>query len=377
MEVLDRLELSGDETAIDAGCGSGRVTAELLERLPEGRVIAVDGSAAMVAKAKERLGDRAAYLVADLAELELEEPVDLIFSTATFHWITDHERLFARLHAALRPGGPSDRPVRRRGQRRRARAKCIAAAAARARIRAVTSRGRQRCGTSPARADRRAAACTRASRRHGAGWSPSRCAGRPLEFTSTATLGPTSRTAARGPAAPVRRGGPRPLGEALDPRLRPPQHRGPRPRSEFGSHAVECRADERFAPHRPAARRRDRPGDRRRGASGCSRRWATSSSSEQLMGGCSIDAHGTALTDEVLAACRERRRGAARRSRRAQMGHDRSRRAAARAGPARPAQGHGPLRQPAAGAAEPGPRSAPARCARSGSRAPTCWSCAS
>ena len=39
------------------------------------------------------------------AELELEEPVDAILSTATFHWIADHERLFARLHAALRPGG--------------------------------------------------------------------------------------------------------------------------------------------------------------------------------------------------------------------------------------------------------------------------------
>jgi trans-aconitate 2-methyltransferase len=104
-EVLRRLELQGDETVLDAGCGSGRVTAELLERLPRGRLIAVDGSVAMIAKARERLGDRASYLVADLSELELEEPVDLIFSTATFHWIADHERLFARLHAALRPGG--------------------------------------------------------------------------------------------------------------------------------------------------------------------------------------------------------------------------------------------------------------------------------
>jgi trans-aconitate 2-methyltransferase len=105
MEVLERLELSGDEAVVDAGCGSGRVTAELLERLPGGRLIAVDGSEAMIAKAEERLGKRVTYLVADLAELELEGPVDLIFSTATFHWITDHERLFARLHAALRPGG--------------------------------------------------------------------------------------------------------------------------------------------------------------------------------------------------------------------------------------------------------------------------------
>lgn len=105
VEVLERLELSGDESVVDAGCGSGRVTAELAKRVPGGSVIAVDGSEAMIAKAKERLGDGASYLVADLAELELDEPVDLIFSTATFHWILDHERLFARLRAALRPNG--------------------------------------------------------------------------------------------------------------------------------------------------------------------------------------------------------------------------------------------------------------------------------
>jgi trans-aconitate 2-methyltransferase len=105
MEVLERLDLGGEEDVLDAGCGSGRVTAELAERVPGGSVLAVDASEAMVAKARERLGDRASYLVADLSELELGEPVDLVFSTATFHWILDHERLFERLRAALRPGG--------------------------------------------------------------------------------------------------------------------------------------------------------------------------------------------------------------------------------------------------------------------------------
>jgi trans-aconitate 2-methyltransferase len=105
MEVLERLELGGDEVAVDAGCGSGRVTEQLLARLPRGRVIAVDGSEAMVEKARERLGDRADYLVTDLLDLELDEPADLVFSTATLHWIQDHDRLFRRLRSALKPGG--------------------------------------------------------------------------------------------------------------------------------------------------------------------------------------------------------------------------------------------------------------------------------
>ena len=105
LAVLDRLQLAGDETVLDAGCGSGRITAKLIERLPRGHVVALDASASMVAAARERLGPGADLRQGDLLELELEQPVDAIFSTATFHWIADHDLLFARLHAALRPGG--------------------------------------------------------------------------------------------------------------------------------------------------------------------------------------------------------------------------------------------------------------------------------
>jgi trans-aconitate 2-methyltransferase len=112
LEVLARLQLHGEEIVLDAGCGSGRITQALIERLPRGRVIAVDESASMVQAAGRRLQDGAAgaaarvdLRVADLLELELEQPVDAILSTATFHWIADHDRLFRRLRAALRPGG--------------------------------------------------------------------------------------------------------------------------------------------------------------------------------------------------------------------------------------------------------------------------------
>src|SRR5271165_5870613 len=105
LEVLDRLELRGDEAVLDAGCGSGRITQALVERLPRGRVIAVDESESMVQAARARLGGRAEVRVIDLLELELDAPVDVVFSTATFHWIADHGRLFSRLRAALRTGG--------------------------------------------------------------------------------------------------------------------------------------------------------------------------------------------------------------------------------------------------------------------------------
>lgn len=105
--ALRRWPLGGDEAAIDAGCGTGRVTELLLERLPRGTVLAVDASRAMVEAAGERFaGDpRVRVECVDLLRLEVEEPVDLILSTATFHWIKDHPKLFEVLAGALKSGG--------------------------------------------------------------------------------------------------------------------------------------------------------------------------------------------------------------------------------------------------------------------------------
>jgi trans-aconitate 2-methyltransferase len=106
VEVIDRLELRGDEVVLDAGCGSGRVTLDLLERLPRGRVIAVDAAPSMVEHARAALPpERSTVLLADLVELSTPEPADAAFSNAVFHWIHDHDRLFARLFEALKPGG--------------------------------------------------------------------------------------------------------------------------------------------------------------------------------------------------------------------------------------------------------------------------------
>ncbi len=107
--VLDRLPLDGDERVLDAGCGSGRVTELLASRLPRGRVIALDGSPSMIEAAKERLapfGERIEFVVADLGKpLPLDGLVDAIVSTATFHWVPDHDALFANLAGVLPPGG--------------------------------------------------------------------------------------------------------------------------------------------------------------------------------------------------------------------------------------------------------------------------------
>jgi trans-aconitate 2-methyltransferase len=108
-QVLERLPLSGGETVLDAGCGSGGVTRLLLERLPAGRVVGVDGSEAMIKEARANLepySSRVDLRVVDLLELQLGKPVDAVFSNATFHWVPNHDLLFRRLRDAMKPRAP-------------------------------------------------------------------------------------------------------------------------------------------------------------------------------------------------------------------------------------------------------------------------------
>ncbi len=112
---------------MDAGCGTGKLTRLLLENLPRGRVVGVDLSRNMVLHARENLhadfSGRIEFSVADLLALPFHNCFDGIFSTASFHWVHDHDRLFRGLYAALRPkgwlhaqcgGGPNIDRLRRR-----------------------------------------------------------------------------------------------------------------------------------------------------------------------------------------------------------------------------------------------------------------------
>ena len=108
-KVLSRVKLWGDERVLDAGCGTGRLTRDLLEALPRGQVVALDVSRNMIDAARAHLepeyGSRVEFVCCDLLELPFEAEFDVVFSTASLHWVTDHDQLFQNLYRALRPAG--------------------------------------------------------------------------------------------------------------------------------------------------------------------------------------------------------------------------------------------------------------------------------
>ena len=107
--VLDQLHLRGDEYVLDAGCGTGKLTRLLLQNLPRGRVVGLDLSRNMVLHAQQNLkldfGDQVRFVAADFVALPFLNRFDGIFSTASFHWVHDHDTLFRSLYQALRPAG--------------------------------------------------------------------------------------------------------------------------------------------------------------------------------------------------------------------------------------------------------------------------------
>lgn len=105
--LIDQLALQGDESVLDIGCGDGKVTAELARHVPDGRVLGVDRSWAMVRLAQHSFAQvpNLAFAQMDAARLGFATGFDVAFSNATLHWVHDHRGVLDGVARALRPGG--------------------------------------------------------------------------------------------------------------------------------------------------------------------------------------------------------------------------------------------------------------------------------
>ncbi|HEY0872105.1 MAG TPA: methyltransferase domain-containing protein [Vicinamibacterales bacterium] len=105
LRVLDRLLPAPGERILDIGCGTARLTAAIRSRVPSVHVSGLDRSWTMIREAARVQDRRIGFVHADATRLPFFTRFDAVFSTATFHWIPDHERLFGEIHRVLVPGG--------------------------------------------------------------------------------------------------------------------------------------------------------------------------------------------------------------------------------------------------------------------------------
>lgn len=104
LDLLAHVPLATATRVVDLGCGAGNVTTILKQQFPAADVAGIDGSEAMLAKARAAAPD-CRFTLGDFATWTPDSPPDLIFSNAALHWVTGHEVLFPRLLSLLAPGG--------------------------------------------------------------------------------------------------------------------------------------------------------------------------------------------------------------------------------------------------------------------------------
>lgn len=104
LDLLARIPLTAPSRIVDLGCGPGNTAAILRQRFPGAEITGIDGSAAMLEKARVAAPD-CRFVQGDFFSWTPVVPVDLIYSNAALHWVDRHATLFPRLLSLLAPGG--------------------------------------------------------------------------------------------------------------------------------------------------------------------------------------------------------------------------------------------------------------------------------
>jgi trans-aconitate 2-methyltransferase len=109
MDLISRLDLSGDEKVLDIGCGDGRITAQIAARVPRGKILGIDLSRDMVdyavCKHPQKYHPNLAFRQKDASQLDFQEEFDLVVSFACLHWLKDHLSVLEGIRRSLRPSG--------------------------------------------------------------------------------------------------------------------------------------------------------------------------------------------------------------------------------------------------------------------------------
>ena len=104
-KLISELDLKGNESILDLGCGDGTTTEKLAQLVPDGQVVGIDSSHGMIKSAKKLEKDNLLFRILNINALDYKNEFDLIISNATLHWVKDHRTLFSNCLQALIANG--------------------------------------------------------------------------------------------------------------------------------------------------------------------------------------------------------------------------------------------------------------------------------
>jgi trans-aconitate 2-methyltransferase len=109
LELLDKIALSGNERVLDVGCGDGKLTAEIVHRVPYGSVLGIDKPEDMIRFAQEYyqpdVFPNLKFLLLDARNLYFDQEFDVVFSNAALYWVDDHANILLKIRGSLSAGG--------------------------------------------------------------------------------------------------------------------------------------------------------------------------------------------------------------------------------------------------------------------------------
>lgn len=103
--LISSLDIRGNESILDLGCGDGLLTEQLSKLVPQGNVLGIDASKNMIQSATELKNINLSFVCLDINQIDFDEQFDVIFSNAALHWVKNHEMLLRNCIKALKPSG--------------------------------------------------------------------------------------------------------------------------------------------------------------------------------------------------------------------------------------------------------------------------------
>lgn len=108
-ELIEKLQIKGNETLLDIGCGDGKITAEIASFLTDGQVTGIDSSGEMLSLATSKFPNsnypNLKFQKMDASNIQFNQEFNVVFSNAALHWVTNHQPVLQGIHAALKPSG--------------------------------------------------------------------------------------------------------------------------------------------------------------------------------------------------------------------------------------------------------------------------------